>query len=121
MLKPHDSGHDSGTVVDFGPVRNTITDSHFSDLQNQGDLMQSCPKPQSAELEVVVVRSDLAPTASLPGQEPFAVGLGQKSLHGKSPSFPRLRKCRRRVHVRPLDIEKLDYGLPEEFGERIYG
>lgn len=96
----------------------------FADFQNQGDLTQSCrevPKPQSAKLEVVVVRSDLAPTASLPGQEPFGVGSGQQSLHGKSLSSPRLGMCRRRVHVRQLDIDKIDYGLPEDFGEWIYG
>ena len=121
VLKSHDSGHDSGTLWTWSRSEHRHRFLFFSDFQNQGDLMQNCLKPQSAKLEVVVVRSDLVPTASLPGQEPFAVGLGQKSLHGKSPSSPRLRKCRRRVHVRPLDIEKLDYGLPEEFGERIYG
>ena len=98
--------------------------SIFADFQNQGDLKQSCrevPTPQSTKLEVVVVRSDLAPTALLLGQDLFSVVSGQKSLHGESPSPPRLGRCRRRVHVRPLDIEKIDYGLPGNFGERIYG
>jgi hypothetical protein len=53
------------------------------------------------------------------------IGLGQTSLHDDDSPCVRERpgKCRRpnhyRVPSRPRDIRKLDYGLPEGFGEGI--
>ena len=55
----------------------------------------------------------------------FAIGLGERSLYDDdSPCAPeRPGKSRRpnhyRVHSRPSDIQKLDYGLREDFGKGV--
>lgn len=55
----------------------------------------------------------------------MAIGSGQTSLHDDDSPCVRERpgKCHRpnhyRVPSRPRDIRKLDYGLPEDFGEGV--
>lgn len=71
--------------------------------------------PGGEDIEAQAVRCNIPPESL----DPLSIGSGQRSLYDdESPCFPaRPRKCRRRVHSRPRDIGKIDYGLPEDFGE----
>jgi len=70
--------------------------------------------PGRDDIEAQTVRCNIPESP-----DPFAIVSGQWSLYDdESPCVPaRPGKCRRRVHSRPRDIGKIDYGLPEDFRE----
>jgi hypothetical protein len=118
----HSGHYPGGAMASFAPLGFPPKNCLSSDHQNEGKA------PASRTSNLITIRSNVAPATSLAPSNhlsPTSSSGGPLFLDNEAPPSPcrteMLQNDRRpRQHRRPCDIPKLDYGLPRDFGERVW-
>jgi len=120
------SGHyPGGALASSTPLGSPSQICVSSDHQNEGKA------PASRTSDLTTIRSNVAPASSLAPSNHLSFTSssgGPLILDHEAPSSPCRSEMRqddryprqRCVYLRPRDIPKLDYGLPRDFGERVW-